>query len=124
MCTVPSLQRPVVKKQRRLRNIISLRHPFRQPYRHLIVFHRLVERHNIRLYFHCDLRLRLESDPRHGAIIFSNFAMSLYGSGLTGGRISCQSSSRYPSKRVRHTTLRCKKRTASGNHRAIKRMSF
>ena len=54
------------QEQRRHRNMVSLRHPFRQPYRHLIVFHRFVQRHNIRLYFHCDLRLGLESDPRQG----------------------------------------------------------
>ena len=58
------------QEQRRHRNMVSLRHPFQQPHRRLIVFHRFVQRHNIRLYFHCDLRLRLERDPRHGAIIF------------------------------------------------------
>ena len=54
------------QEQRRHRNMVSLRHPFRQLHHHLIVFHRFVQRHDIRLFVHRDLRLRLESDPRQG----------------------------------------------------------
>ena len=55
--------------------MVSLRHPFRQLHHHLIVFLRFVQRHNIRLFVHRDLRLRLESDPARKAIVFWNVEM-------------------------------------------------
>ena len=45
------------QEQRRHRNMVSLRHPFGQPFRRLNIFNRLVHIHATRLCFLCNTRL-------------------------------------------------------------------